>query len=270
MTSDQIKIEEKPQLCSAVSRRGRACQYKAIKDGKCGRCAKKRSSPKPFKKGIDNPRGLNFGGRGWSTFLGQEIISLAEKVLSTPDYYNLTQEIEYTNVQLAVLAQQLAEGTGYPFQKWTQFKSLITDLKKHLRSGDDEKIVAALSQMEEIADFCSDNNLVREELHKTMDRKGDLIKREQSIKEKERMYVPLEQMMVFAAQLIQGIDAVMPKHDRQARKYRQGLHSLLAAKFGFEKQKTNRLTPITGNLTYMDDDYISDEEIELLNDLAGS
>jgi len=268
MTSDQTKIEEKPELCSAVSKRGRPCKYKAIKGGKCGRCIKKRSTPKPFKKGIENPRGLNFGGRGWSTFLGQEIISLAEKVLSTPDYYNLTQEIEYTNVELAALARQLAEGTGYPFQKWTEFKSLIINLKKHLRSGDGEKIAAALSQMEEIADFCSGNNLVREELHQTMDRKGDLIKREQTIKEKERMYVPLEQMLVFGAQLVQGIDAVMPKHDRQARKYRQGLYSFLAPKFGFEKQKTNRLTPLPDDLTYTDDDFISDEEIELMNDLG--
>jgi hypothetical protein len=87
-------------------------------------------------------------------------------------------------------------------------------------------------------------------------------------KEKERMYVPVEQMMVFVAQLIQGIDAIMPKHDREARKYRQGLYSLLAAKFGFEKQKTNRLTPLPEDLTYTDDDYISDEEIELLDDLS--
>src|SRR5215203_5359183 len=102
MTSDQIKIEQKSELCSAVSGRGRACKYKATKDGKCGRCAKKRATPKPFKKGIDNPRGLSFGGRGWSTFLGQEIIILAEKALSTPDYYNMSQEIEYTNVELAI------------------------------------------------------------------------------------------------------------------------------------------------------------------------
>ena len=44
-----------------------------------------------------------------------------------------------------------------------------------------------------------------------MERKGDFIKRQQAIKEKERMYVPLEQMLVFGAQLIQDIDAVMPK-----------------------------------------------------------
>jgi hypothetical protein len=83
-----------------------------------------------------------------------------------------------------------------------------------------------------------------------------------------RLYVPLEQMMIFAAQLVQGIDAVMPKHDRTARKYRQGLYSLLAAKFGFEKQKTNRLTPVTDNLPYTEDDFISDEELELLDHLS--
>jgi hypothetical protein len=268
MTSDQTNIEEKPELCNAVSKRGRACKYPAIKNGKCGRCIKKRSSPKPFKKGIDNPRGLSFGGRGWQTFLGLEIINLAEKALSTPDYYNLSQEIEYANVELAVLAGQLAEGTGYPFQKWTEFKSLLKSLNKHLRSGDAESLVATIKKMEEIAEYCSENNLLREQMYQMIDTKADLIKREQAIKEKEQMYVPLDKMMVFAAQLIQGIDAIMPKHDREARKYRQGLYSLLAAKFGFEKQKTNRLTPLPEDLTYTDDDYISDEEIELLDDLS--
>jgi len=60
----------------------------------------------------------------------------------------------------------------------------------------------------------------------------------------------------------------MPKHDRTARKYRQALFSLLAPKFGFEVQKTNRLTPMLDNLTDTEDDFISDEEIELWEDLS--
>ena len=51
----------------------------------------------------------------------------------------MTQEIEYTNVELAALAGQLADGTGFPFQKWIEFKSLLKDLKKHLKPGDEER-----------------------------------------------------------------------------------------------------------------------------------
>lgn len=215
-----------------------------------------------------HPRGLSFGGRGWTTFLGLEIISLAEKALSTPDYYNMSQEIEYTNVALAAIAQHSANGTGFPFQKWADFKSLIKDIRKHLQSGDTEKFYAAFAKMGELAEFCSENHLLKEKGYRTMELKGNFIKQQQAIKEKEQMFVPLEKMLVFGAQLIQGIDAVMPKQDKTARKYRQALFSFLAPKFGFEMNKQSRLTPMPDDLTDTDDDYISDEEIELLDDLA--
>ena len=60
----------------------------------------------------------------------------------------------------------------------------------------------------------------------------------------------------------------MPKHARTARKHRQALLSLLAPKFGSEVQKSNRMTPMPDDLTDTEADYISEEGLELLNDLS--
>ncbi len=268
MTSDQIKFEEKKELCSGVSKRGRACQYPAIKDGKCGRCANKRSTPKPFKKGIDNPRGLNFGGRGWTTFLDHDIIPLALKVLSTPDYTNLTQEVEYINVELASMAPRLNGGTGYCFEEWKEVQSLFEEIEGFVASGENEKVDEAFAKMGKIIELSNENYNLKQEFDRAMKRKGEFIIKQQAIKEKEGMYVSLEKMMVFGAQLVQVIDAALPKHDPAARKYRQALYSFLAPKFGFEQKTHNRLTPMPDELIDTEDDYISDEELELLNDLS--
>ena len=106
-----------------------------------------------------------------------------------------------------------------------------------------------------------------------MMQKGAFIQQHQAIKEKERMFVPLDQMLVFAAQLIQGIDSAMPKSDKGARKYREALYSVLAPKFGFDKTKTPaKLKPMPED-EQADDDFIegelldeSDEYKELMAD----
>lgn len=257
--------QENDKICNAVSARGIACKFRAKENSdKCGRCANKKPTPRPFKKGIDNPNALNFGGRGWTTFLDDDIIKLASAALNTPDYFTLNQEIEFVNVDLAAMAKQLASGNGFPFDKWADIRSLYRDAQSAWHNGDGEGFAEAFAKLGGLIQFCNEQHMLKMEFNRTMARKGDFISRQQAIKEKEKLYVELEKMLVFGATIIQVIDFVMPKGDKLARKYRTALYSALAPKFGFEINKTNKLKQIgDGEISDQpEDNFILDDDAE--------
>ena len=143
--------------CIAKTSTGKPCRFYAIEGQSF--CGRSNHNARTLKVGFNNPN-ARFGKRGWSKYLPTGMLEKAKVILNHPDWQNLTQEIEYTNVLLGKLAERLAEIqnelNGNSQQAWIDLKTLHSETKQLNFYRDYELIGEKMAEGERLISLCAE------------------------------------------------------------------------------------------------------------------
>lgn len=259
MNNQETPLENEPVKCAGKMRNSSPCRYYALPGEKfCGRY-KHNNVPKAANHS-------NYKSAGWSKYLPQEMIDKAKELFDNPDWQTLVQEIIYLNVRLSQLSEMLDaadEGKGYPLDRWKDFKAAFSDLKRALHEGDKGKadVWEAINRADWLIKSCQEEEQIHLKMERLFGQKASLIIQQENIEAKRKMFVRLDEIMLWQAALYTGIDLILPDKNEMvnSREVRQMLAQHLRRVFNL---KTSPRAEMQQNQKELSAGELADQEEE--------